>query len=102
MKSPYEKLPKNAFWRSGVAEASPFKLDGIYKKKWSIDSSWNIATAGSCFAQHIARNLKVRGFNVLDMEPPPPGLPGNLHGAYGFRCILVAMAIFIPFINCFS
>lgn len=84
MKNPYENLPKKAFWRSGVTESSPFSLDGIYTKKWPLDPSWNIATAGSCFAQHISRNLKMNDFNVLDMEPPPPGLPHNLHKKYGF------------------
>lgn len=84
MKNPYDNLPKKAFWRSGVVESSPFNLDGIYTKKWPIDVRWNIATAGSCFAQHISHHLKINGFNVLDMEPPPPGLPQQLHKRYGF------------------
>lgn len=84
MKSPYEKYPQEAFWRSGVAESSPFNINGIYKKKWQINPNWNIATAGSCFAQHVAHNLKATGFNVIDMEPPPPGLPSNIHKSYGY------------------
>lgn len=31
-----------------------------------------VATAGSCFAQHIGRNLALRGANYMDMEPAPP------------------------------
>jgi hypothetical protein len=31
-----------------------------------------IATAGSCFAQHIGKNLAARGAAFMDMEPAPP------------------------------
>jgi hypothetical protein len=31
-----------------------------------------IATAGSCFAQHIGNNLAARGAAFMDMEPAPP------------------------------
>lgn len=84
MKNPYDNLPKTAFWKSGVAESSPSNIDGIYNKKWHIDPDWNIATAGSCFAQHITHFLRKNGFNVLDMELPPPGLPIGEHKKYGY------------------
>ena len=32
----------------------------------------------------IAEALKKNGYNVLDVEPPPPGLPENLHQKFGF------------------
>ena len=38
-----------------------------------IDKSQAVATAGSCFAQHIARTLAVQGFNYLIGERAPPG-----------------------------
>lgn len=82
--SPYENLAKTAFWRSGVAEASPYQPEGIYSKKWNIPYEYKIATAGSCFAQHISRELKQNGFNVLDMEPAPYDLPKKLHNKFGF------------------
>jgi len=84
IKNPYNNLPKIAFWRSGVVESSPFNITDIYKKKWKIESNWKIATAGSCFAQHISQNLIKNGYNVLDMEPPPRGLSIKLHKKYGF------------------
>lgn len=31
-----------------------------------------VATAGSCFAQHLGHNLKLRGAQFMDMEPAPP------------------------------
>lgn len=83
-KNPYSELPKSAFWKTGVAQENPYAMEGIYKKKYNIPANSKIATAGSCFAQHISRHLKKNGYNVLDVEPPPPGLPKNLHQKFGF------------------
>ena len=83
-KNPYLNLPKSAFWKTGVAQENPYSIEGIYKKKFNISAGTKIATAGSCFAQHISRHLKKNGYNVLDVEPPPPGLPENLHQKFGF------------------
>lgn len=82
--SPYDDLASVAFWRTGVAQVSPTDLERIYKKKWEIKPRFKIATAGSCFAQHITKGLREKGFNVLDLEPAPPGLPEGLHTKYGF------------------
>ena len=70
---PYDQLPPSAFWRTGVSQENPNALKGIYTKKYTIRRKTKIATAGSCFAQHIARHLLKRGYDVLDLEPPPPG-----------------------------
>ena len=82
--NPYSDLPKSAFWKTGVAQENPYAIEGIYKKKFKIPPKAKIATAGSCFAQHISRHLKKNGYDVLDVEPPPPGLPDNLHTKFGF------------------
>ena len=82
--NPYSNLPKSAFWKTGVALENPYSIDGIYKKKFKISPKSKIATAGSCFAQHISRYLKKNGYNVLDVEPPPPSLPRELHQNFGF------------------
>lgn len=83
-KNPYSNLPKSAFWKTGVAQQNPYMIKDIYKKKFDITSKTRIATAGSCFAQHIFRHLKNNGYNVMDVQPPPPGLPSNLHHKFGF------------------
>ena len=82
--NPYTDLPKTAFWKTGVAEENPYTINGIYKKKFKISPKTKIVTAGSCFAQHITHHLKKNGYNILDVEPPPPGLPENLHQKFGF------------------
>lgn len=48
--------------------------DNFYRKKFAIDPSMQIMTAGSCFAQHIATHLRKRGFSVIDEEPAPAHL----------------------------
>jgi hypothetical protein len=71
MLNPYVNLKEAAFWSSGVVNTSPFSINSIYKKKWEIRPEEKIATAGSCFAQHISKYMKSSGFNVMDLEPPP-------------------------------
>ena len=83
-KNPYQNLPASAFWKTGVTQENPYLIKSIYKKKFTIEPEEGIGTAGSCFAQHISRHLKRNGYNVLDVEPPPPGLPEDVHHKYGF------------------
>ena len=82
--NPYLNLPKRAFWKTGVAQENPYAIESIYKKKFDIPLNAKVATAGSCFAQHISQYLKKSGYNVLDVEPPPPELPESLHKKFGF------------------
>ena len=82
--NPYTHLPKSAFWKTGVAQENPYLIENLYKKKFNIQANTKIATAGSCFAQHISRHLKINGYKILDVEPPPPGLPENLRKKFGY------------------
>jgi hypothetical protein len=60
-------------------------MEGLYKKKFDIARTDWIATAGSCFAQHIARHLRSAEFSVLDVEPPPPGMTEETARAFGYN-----------------
>tara|TARA_A100001011_G_C14284249_1_gene832938 strand:- start:1144 stop:2193 length:1050 start_codon:yes stop_codon:yes gene_type:complete len=82
--NPYSELPSSAFWKSGVTQENPYAIDNIYKKKFDIKPHTQIATAGSCFAQHISRHLKKNGYKVIEEELAPPGLPDELQQKYGF------------------
>lgn len=82
--SPYENLPPRSFWKTGVAQSPAMEIAELYLKKFDIPAEAQIATAGSCFAQHIKRHMSARGFQVLDLEPPPLGLPPDRQLAYGF------------------
>ncbi len=84
MPSAYDSLPPTAFWRSGVVATDPTQPDGIYAPKFQLSPSATVATAGSCFAQHLGRVLKAAGVAVLDAEPAPPGLSGDLARTFGY------------------
>ncbi len=83
--SPYKKLPPEKFWKTGVEQQHPLRITGIYKKKFPIAAEMRVAAAGSCFAQHVARNLRTRGYNVMDLEPPPPYLSPQKAAEFGYN-----------------
>lgn len=68
--NPYQTLPPHNFWKTGVEKQHPLTMKNMYKKKFNIEYKDKIATAGSCFAQHIATHLKSSGYIILDKEPP--------------------------------
>lgn len=80
----FTTLPTSAFWRPAVAEAGPFALDGLYQPKFTVTRASAVATAGSCFAQHVGAALRDAGLAVLDVEPPPPGLDAATARSFGF------------------
>jgi hypothetical protein len=74
MTHPYQALPAHAFWHSAVAETGVLGLEQLWQPKFPIDADTPIATAGSCFAQHIGPALDARGYRWLQTEPTPPWL----------------------------
>ncbi len=71
---PYAELPSYAFWGRAVAGVPPFAVDPMGDAPFRITSSEAVATAGSCFAQHIARALQQRHFRYFVTEPAPSHL----------------------------
>ena len=82
--NPYSKLPESAFWKTAVAERNPEDLSDLYSKKFDLLDSDRFAAAGSCFAQHITRHLKINGFNVIDAEPAPEEIVETEKNAQGY------------------
>lgn len=68
--NPYTNRPVKSFWRSAIAERHYADMDDIWNPL-PLSRTDKIATAGSCFAQHIAKNLLNRGANYIDREPAP-------------------------------
>jgi hypothetical protein len=68
---PYSSLPDSSFWRRSVADRPADEVDPIVGNSLTIKPSARIATAGSCFAQRLARELEQRHFNILRTEPAP-------------------------------
>ncbi|GGC07616.1 GSCFA domain-containing protein [Pseudoduganella buxea] len=58
---PYSDLPDQNFWNRFVARAPWRDLQLCPTPKFQLHKSDRIATAGSCFAQHIARYLNHAG-----------------------------------------
>lgn len=80
--SPYKNLPPVSFWKSAVANTHFADFD---IKSIDLDfSNIKVATAGSCFAQHLAKHLKSNEVEVLDLEPRPTWLNADLSNKYGF------------------
>lgn len=82
--SPYTGLPERAFWRSAVAARAPLDPGDLYVPRFTISRQNKIATAGSCFAQHIGRALRGAAFNVLDCEHAPADLDRDEAEARGY------------------
>ncbi|MDO6578822.1 GSCFA domain-containing protein [Alteromonas stellipolaris] len=85
MKSPYQGLSRDAFWRTGVSAKNIESLSNVYRPKTPVKKNEKVITLGSCFAQHIARNMRKRGYTVFDSEPPPKGLHGLAANKFGYE-----------------
>lgn len=66
---PYRGLPSVQFWNTGVSDVAPGRLDPVMTPRFTIDSDDTVSTLGSCFAQHLAREIKKAGFHYLETEP---------------------------------
>lgn len=65
---PYAELPDHAYWQQSISQMEPGSVDPVTDPKFLISSSDEVATAGSCFAQHISRRLRNEGFRFLVTE----------------------------------
>lgn len=84
MTSPYDDLPRSSFWRSAVAETDPAALEQLYTKRFGITREDRIATAGSCFAQNVARYLRKNAYQIVDTEALPDWMPAELAKSFGY------------------
>lgn len=69
---PYSGLPDYAYWRRGVTNVAPGELDPVVDAPFRFGARDKVATAGSCFAQHIGRYLRANGCNYLVTEAAHP------------------------------
>jgi hypothetical protein len=71
MRNPYGGKPDTQFWRRGVSNREPDGVDPVVRVPFGISHDDRVATAGSCFAQHIARHLRNSGFHYFVPEDRP-------------------------------
>jgi hypothetical protein len=81
---PYKHFPDKAFWRRSVAAPAPEAVDPVGVFDLRIGPDTKVATAGSCFAQHIARHLRKSGFNYYVAEPGHPILPRAIRDKHNY------------------
>ncbi len=65
---PYKSLPNYCFWKESVSGISFSSVDPVTDPRFSIHPTDKVATAGSCFAQHISKRLRQSGFNFFVVE----------------------------------
>lgn len=87
---PYKSGPSYTYWRKAVGSRDMKDVDPVAKFDLKINRNTRVATAGSCFAQHIARHLRMNGFNYYITESGHSVLPEavrkeNNYGLYSAR-----------------
>lgn len=88
MSHPYRNLPDHQYWGRAVSLKKWNDVDPAVGGAVKLNPKTRLATAGSCFAQHIARSLMDRGYSYLRTEQAPEGqeknqLYGQFSAAYG-------------------
>lgn len=68
MTNPYSSARPYQMWRRSVSRVEPHRLDPVVNPKFLISRDTRVGTAGSCFAQHIARKIDAIGFNYFVPE----------------------------------
>jgi len=82
--TPYTTLPDKAFWRKAIADKAIFDINGLWLPKAVVGKQDPVVTYGSCFAQHIGKTLKERGFNRLVTEFGPAHFPNDVAAQYQY------------------
>jgi GSCFA family len=84
MSTPYRSLPSYTRWSKALASLAYDEVDPVTNFPFRLQPSEKVATAGSCFAQHIARHLSRSGFNYYVAEPGHPLGEGTINEEFGY------------------
>lgn len=66
--NPYAEKPNTSFWSRAVGQLPTQSVCPVTEPRFRLNPTDKIATAGSCFAQHLAQALKQQNFNYLITE----------------------------------
>jgi GSCFA family/Polysaccharide biosynthesis enzyme WcbI len=66
--NPYEDLPDYQFWRRAIERLPISDVNPVVNARFKLSRASKVATAGSCFAQHISRTLTKHDFNYYVTE----------------------------------
>ena len=82
--TPYKDLPGSCFWKTAHVAENVFEIDPVVEGLFKISPADKIATAGSCFAQHIANHLQASGFRYFVTEAAHPILNANVAREFNY------------------
>ena len=85
--NPYRVLDDFCFWSRAMTAPAPGQIDPVVDpglRANRIESSYRIATMGSCFAQHLSRIVEQAGFNYYVPEAAPEGMAAGVARAHGY------------------
>jgi hypothetical protein len=80
---PYDGQPRHRFWKASAAGADAIAAEFDAGRKFAFAREDSFAPAGSCFAQHFARELAARGGRVIAAEARHPLEPADRDLGYG-------------------
>ena len=83
-KHPYLGLPDRQFWKKEPGLAQPDTFDPVSPPLFRILRTTPVVTAGSCFAQHVARHMTAQGYNHLIEEKAHPLFDEGLSSEFNY------------------
>lgn len=84
-RTPYSDLPASAYWRRSVAALPATEVDPVDDQPpFGLSASDKVMTAGSCFAQHIARYMRQSGFDAMITETAHPMISPDNAALYNY------------------
>lgn len=81
---PYRARPDYQFWRKEPGISVPGAFDPVTGTSFTIAPEDAVVTAGSCFAQHVARFLAASGFNFLVTEKANPVIDPRIAESFNY------------------
>ena len=84
MSHPYRDLPDRQFWKKEPGIADPSLLDPVSPPPFRISRRDRVVTAGSCFAQHVARSLTLSGLRHHVTERAHSIIPKKLGEVHNY------------------
>lgn len=83
-KTPYSTLPPHCFWSRTHRGVAPQDVDPVIKGAFTLTEDMKIATAGSCFAQHLAKHLQKSGYNYFITERAHPIIKESVAASFNY------------------
>ena len=82
--TPYAGLPDHCFWSRSHRDRDLTEIDPVVAGHFRVTQETRIATAGSCFAQHVARYLVDEEFNYFVTETAHPVISPDVARSFNY------------------